>query len=338
MAKNLWKDIAFEKGLTFQDRAVFGWLNGCYITLTMVWDVLHFHVYLPCGTADDDPASQEEKQRQNALLRAEAVRALENTVAEFKLTRVRSFSGDQSANVEFRGTLKKMKRLGDFLESATARVAALGIAAGKTCSYCHKAIEYGEVPVKIKENIFPMHDSCADEAERQAVWTPEPQKGSLPMGILGAALAAVIGAIPWAAVLAMGYITSIVGILIGFLVSKGYDLLHGRQGRVKIAVVLFFVVLSVALGQVAGDSYYASKYYDEAKAGLKSYQTMMYTKAEALAIYWTEDLWASPEAMKATFSNFGMGVFFALLGSFGMFRQLARETAPQKPRRITSAL
>ncbi len=338
MAKNLWRDIASEKGLTFQNRAVFGWVNGCYITMTMVLDVQHFHVYLPFSPVDGDPAFKEEKQRKNALLRAEAIRILEDTAAEFKFARTRSFSGDQSVGIEFRSNLKAMKRLGEFFESVTSRVAALGIASGKVCSHCHKAIEYGEVPVKIKGDIFPMHDSCADEAERQAAWTPEPKKGSLPMGILGAALAAVIGAIPWAAMLAMGYITSIVGILIGFLVSKGYDLLHGRQGRVKIAVVLFFVVLSVALGQVAGDSYYASKYYDEAKAGLKSYETMMYTKPEALVIYWTEDLWTSPEAVRATFGNFGMGVFFALLGSFGMFRQLARETAPQKPKKITSAV
>ncbi len=339
MAVISWKQMAQEKGLTFQDRAIFGWLNGCFITLVYMLDTMCFHVYVPAQPEAQEQSSLEEHKQNASLLRAEAVRALEETLKEFKFHHVRSLSGEQTVGVEFRGSsVKAIKRLSEFLDSATQKVAALGIVSEKTCSICHQPLDSGEVPVRIKEYVFPMHDACADKAIQDAAWGKIEKKGSVLTGILGAALAAVIGAIPWAVVFAMGYMVSIVGILIGFLVSKGYDLLHGRQGRVKIAVVLLFVLLSVALGQVAGTSYDVSKYYDEAKAGLKPYEEMIYTKAEAIIIFWTEDLMASPEGIRETLGNFGMGVFFALLGCFGMFKQMARDTIPAKPKRMTASL
>lgn len=208
----------------------------------------------------------------------------------------------------------------------------------KVCSHCAKAMDHDEIPVLIREDVFPMHDHCADETAIKEAWHTDMPKGSLPFGILGAAIAAIVGAIPWAIVFAMGYMASIVGILIGWTVGKGYDLLHGLKGRVKIAVVLLFILLSVALGQIAGTSYQLSQYYDETKAGLTQYEEMAYSKTAAIFLYWTEDVWADAYAMQEILSNFGLGVFFALLGCFQMFRQLARDTAPKKPKRLDATL
>ncbi len=334
---NLWKDLAQEKGLTFYDKSIYGWLNGCFVTLGFLLGEMRFHIYVPAL-----PASQEqptEEQQRTALLRAEAARALEGMAKEYKLINIHSFSGEQSLGVEFRGrSLKDMKRLGEFMDRATQKVVALGLVSEKTCSVCHQSLESGEVPVKIKGNVFPMHDSCAETIIRDVAWGKVEKKGSVLTGVLGAALAAVVGAIPWAAVFALGYMASIVGILIGFLVGKGYDLLHGRQGRVKIVIVLLFVLLSVALGQVAGTSYNISQYYDETKATLKPYEEMIYTKTEAIYYFWTEDLMASPDAMREVFGNFGLGVFFALLGCFGTLLKIATDTAPLKPKRMTVPL
>jgi hypothetical protein len=107
---------------------------------------------------------------------------------------------------------------------------------------------------------------------------------------------------------------------------------------VKIAVVLLFILLSVALGQIAGMSYQLSQLYDETKAGLKEYEEMAYSKTDAICLFWTEDVWADAAASREILSNFGLGVFFALLGCIQMFRQLARDTAPKKPKRLDASL
>ncbi len=334
MATNFWRKLSQETGLHFEDKRIFGWVDGYHVTFTMVLGMMfRFQVYLPANQALGQEADQEALQK-SALLRAEAVRVLEAAAKEYKLNRTASLTGEQFAAIEFRTTNKAIKQMGQFIRRAVAGIAGLGIPSVKACSHCGQIMESGEVPVRIKDDVFPMHDNCAEEAIRQQAWLGEPKKGSLPLGILGAAAAAILGAIPWAVVFAMGYMASLVGILIGFMVSRGYDLTHGRQGRVKIVIVLLFVLLSVALGQVAGGSYQLSEYYDEVQSELKSYEEMMYTKTEALVFYWTEDLWASPQAMQEELGNFGTGVFFALLGCSGMFMQMARDTAAKKPKRL----
>jgi hypothetical protein len=271
-------------------------------------------------------------------VRTAAVHALEDTLKEFKLIRVRTINEGQSAGVEFKGNLKAMKNLGGFMDAATKKLAELGIPNTRVCSQCAKVIDDAEVPVLIRDDVFPMHDHCADDAALKVAWDGSDKKGSLLLGIFGAALAAVVGAIPWAAVYVLGYVVSITGILIGWMVGKGYDLLHGRQGRVKIAVVLLFILLSVALGQIAGTSYQLSQYYDETKAGLKVYEEMAYSKTDAIFLFWTEDVWTDADTSREILSNFGMGVFFALLGCFQMFRQLVRDTAPKRPKRLDAYL
>jgi hypothetical protein len=337
MAGKTLKEVAKEKGLAFQSKAIFGWLNGYYITLRFFLDVIRLHVYLPAQQAAEEQSAKEEQHSINSA-RTEAVLALEDTLKEFKLARVRTINEGQSVGIEFRCNARFLKHLGEFMDTATRKLAENSIPTARVCSQCAKVMDHDEVPVLIKEDVFPMHDHCADDINRQEAWDGSKQKGSLLPGILGAAMAAIAGAIPWALVFALGYMASIVGILIGLIVSKGYDLLHGRQGRVKIAVVLLFILLSVALGQVAGTSYQLSQYYDETKAGLSQYEEMAYSKTDAILLFWKEDVWSDSETMREILSNFGLGVFFALLGCFKMFRQLARDTAPKRPRRLDVSL
>jgi len=191
MATNFWRKLSQDTGLHFEDKRIFGWVDGYHVTFAMVLGMtFRFQVFLPAH--------------------------------------------------QVTATNKAIKQMHQFIASAISGIASLGIPPVKTCSHCGKVIESSEVPVRIKDDVFPMHDNCAEEAIRQQAWIGEPKKGSLPLGILGAAIAALLGAIPWAVVFALGYIVGYVGLLIGFMVGKGYDLLHGRQGRAKIAIVLLF--------------------------------------------------------------------------------------------------
>lgn len=334
MAGFSFKQLAQEKGLSFQDHTIFGWFNGYYVTLGLAWPSYRFCIYLPDGLfGKEPPADGEPAQAQ--LMRTAAGNALEGLLRTYKCFNIAQTPGGQGAAVEFQAAFKVIKRMGEFLDEAVGKIAALGIPSAKLCAHCGQPVDVNEVPVKIRGDIFPMHDHCSDNITLQQAWTKEPKKGSLSLGILGAALAAVIGAVPWAAAYALGYMASLVGILIGFLVSKGYDLFHGRQGRVKIAVVLLFVLVSVALGQVAGTSYSLLQEYDHVAKTLQPGETMAVERTEALQFAWTQIVLPDSELMGGIVKDFLMGVFFALLGCFSMFRQIARDTAPNKPKRLT---
>ncbi len=58
----------------------------------------------------------------------------------------------------------------------------------------------------------------------------------------------------------------------------------------------------------------------------------------AVFLFWTEDMWTDADTEREILSNFGQGVFFALLGCIQMFRQLARDTAPKRPKRLDVSL
>ncbi|MGN0971705.1 MAG: hypothetical protein ACI4OY_07085 [Aristaeellaceae bacterium] len=91
----------------------------------------------------------------------------------------------------------------------------------------------------------------------------EEPRGSVVMGILGASLGALIGAVIWALVGMAGYIVSLVGLLTAFLADKGYDLLHGRQGRIKPVVLLVCVILAVLLGNMGTMAMQLHQVYQE---------------------------------------------------------------------------
>lgn len=65
---------------------------------------------------------------------------------------------------------------------------------------------------------------------------------------MGALIGAAIGAVFWALVGILGYMASIVGFIIAYLADKGYDLLNGRQGTIKMVVRIVCVFLAVGNG------------------------------------------------------------------------------------------
>ncbi len=328
MATIQWKKIAQEKGLSFDNMMMYGWLNNCYITMRLVVDTVHFYVYLPAKEA----AGEEQKQ---AAGNTDVLRLLENTMDKFKFSRRRVHMNGQTAVAEFQSKLQSMYKVSAFMDEVTELLSSSGFASEKVCGHCHLPLEGDGVPVNVNAAAIPMHESCADQFVQTAAWNTDTKKGSVLTGILGSLLGAIIGAIPWAVLYVVGYMASLTGIVIGYVISKAYDMLGGRKGRIKIVIVLFFIILSVALGQFAGTTYQISQQYDEAKAGLKPFEEMIYTKTEALQVFWTEIL-ASPEAIGGLLKDLGVGVFFALLGTFTMLRSIGHDAVSKKPKRLAA--
>lgn len=148
------------------------------------------------------------------------------------------------------------------------------------CAHCGEDMEGYANFVQLGGDVLPMHDRCVrallDEA---AVARGEEKQGSVALGAIGALLGAVLGAVPTALVFYWGYIASVCGFLIGLFSDFFYRKLGGRQGRARVAIVLFMVILGVAMGQVGGYTLIFMEQYDGSH-GL--------TLAEDLRFCWEE--------------------------------------------------
>ena len=141
----------------------------------------------------------------------------------------------------------------------------------------------------------------------------EPERSYLP-GIIGALLGAALGAAVWAFVLKMGYVAALVGLLIGFLAVKGYDLLKGKQDKLKIVIIILAVIAGVAGGTVGG---YYLQYLDAVEAGQLAPDSF-----GLLMDFLTADSEFYIEILK--------GLAFSALGVYGLLRSEFQKLAQKK--------
>lgn len=142
------------------------------------------------------------------------------------------------------------------------------------------------------------------------------KKGSVITGFIGALLGAAIGAVAWAAVGMMGYIASIIGFVIAFLADKGYDLFKGRQGTVKMVILIICVVLSVAAGTLGTAVWQIHNEYTEQINALTDLEKKMYeimTEGEFM-----KEILMDSEVQTSLIKDSALGLLFGILGSFGL--------------------
>lgn len=153
--------------------------------------------------------------------------------------------------VDFQDNPGTMKRLRAFLEELVPALEESGATRAEICCECGIPVEQGGWKL-INGTAFRLHDACAQRIQRQVQAEEEQQaqdsSQSYLMGAVGALLGALVGAAVWALVLHLGYVASLVGFVIAFLASMGYDLLKGRQGKGKLWILLLSVVAGVLMG------------------------------------------------------------------------------------------
>ncbi len=142
------------------------------------------------------------------------------------------------------------------------------------------------------------------------------QKGSIIGGIVGAFLGAAIGAVAWTLIGMAGYIASIVGFLIAFLADKGYDLLKGRQGLLKMIVLLLCVVLAVCAGTLGTYVWTIHNEYAEQLNALTEMEKKLYEIATEQEFM--KSILSDSEVQGEMLKDCGMGLVFGVLGSFGL--------------------
>jgi len=127
----------------------------------------------------------------------------------------------------------------------------------------------------------------------------------------------------------LGYIASIVGFVIAFLASKGYDLLKGRQGVIKMVVLIICVVLAVAAGTIGTYVWTIHNEYNEQLAALTDFEKNYYviaTEAEFM-----QELLSDSEVQGGMLEDGALGMVFGIIGSIGLIRGAKKKPQPAAP-------
>ena len=125
-------------------------------------------------------------------------------------------------------------------------------------------------------------------------------------GILGAFLGMLVGAIVWAVVLKLGYVLGLLGLGIGFVACKGYDLLKGKQGKGKIVILFLAVIVAVVLGTAGGLTW--------------SIMETMQTDGVPMEYFeeYVQILFSNENLVAAVVSDTLQGIVFAIAGALGL--------------------
>lgn len=248
--------------------------------------------------------------------------ALEQTDTK-NLYRVQNIGVSARAiQVVFQDNPGTMKKIEAFLDWFIPVLQANGASAYDICPECGGQVINGRW-VMIEGCAHHLHDSCAANVRQSIEQETENQKqqatGSYGLGAVGALVGAALGAVVWALVLMMGYVASIVGLLIGWLADKGYGLLHGKQGKAKIAILILAIIFGVLVGTYGG---YALTIMQALNA--EPVPGVTYADIPELLSLMIE---YEPEVQSGMISDVAMGLLFAALGVFAMLKKASDDVS-----------
>ena len=304
------KKLAAEYGMKIGSGVAYGDLGGFAATLSegSGWKQIVFATRFP-----------------DAVKKTEFMDAIQQVNVQ-KQFRVRNLGvGPRSIQVVFLDNPGTMKKFRDFLDWFLPLLTQYGATGIHNCTECGCEVTSGRW-ILVSGVAYYLHDSCADKVIREIdadnTQRKEKATGSYISGLIGALLGSAIGAVAWAIVLNLGYVASVVGLLIGWLAEKGYTLLKGKQGKAKVLILIVAIVLGVLLGTVGGDA--LSLVQMMSNGELPGF--VMGDIPWFLATMWAE----SPEYRSGMISNIGTGLLFAALGVWVILRKAGKEVADTK--------
>lgn len=257
--------------------------------------------------------------------KTEFMQRLEDTDLR-KLYRVLELDvGARSIQVVFHDNPGTMKKIRAFLDFFLPLLGQYGASAANICTECGCEVTAGRW-VMVGTAAYHLHDSCAEKLIRDVGYDNTQRKeeatGSYLSGLLGALLGSALGAVVWAVVLNLGYVASVVGLLIGWLAEKGYRLLKGKQGKAKVLILILAIVLGVLLGTVGGDVLTLVTMMNDGELPGFALADIPWI----LATTWQE----SPDYRSGMISNTVLGLLFAALGVYAIVHKAGLEVADTK--------
>ena len=206
------------------------------------------------------------------------------------------------------GTMKKLRA---FCEWFFPTLSAYGVTGADICPECGQPITDNGSWKLVGEMAVHMHTACISRMQssldREAQMEAENNADkSYLNGLVGALIGALLGAVVWGGLMYAGFYASAVGVLIGVLTSKGYDITNGKQKVGKIFIVLIATILSVVVGTFGA---YAASLAVEISSGLLPGYVM--GDIPWMLLYLLQD----PEFLRAAALDIALGLMYALLGA-----------------------
>lgn len=304
------KKLAKENGMTVAHGVAYGSLQGFAATLSEGSG----YKRIDFATTFTDPVKK-----------AELMDLVSKTDVK-KLYRVQNLGiGGRCVQVIFLDNPGTMKKIQSFLGWFIPLLQEYSATGAGICTECGCEVTNGRW-LLVDGTAYYMHDSCAQKTlgdiDAEKTQRAEEDKGSYITGFVGALLGSALGAVLWAIVLNMGYVASLVGLVIGWLAQKGYDLFKGKQGKAKVWILILVIILGVLLGTIGAEAYSVAEMIGNGEAGYLTYGDI---PAFLLAIFLEYADYRS-----AVMSNVFMGLLFAGLGVFGLLRKAGKEVAGTK--------
>lgn len=306
MIGSAFKKFAQEKGLSVSSGVAYGKLYDYAVTLFDGSGTKNLVITTRFADAEKKQELMNELEQHNLM-------------KEFQIQNI-SFAYD-AIMVIFHDNPGTMKKFNAFIEYFFPLLPMYDASPANVCTQC--GMELGGDNWKLVNGIaYNLHSACAEklaaEAEDEAAAEKEEKKGSYFMGLVGALLGGIIGAIPWALLLLLGYMASIVGVVIGWLAERGYRLLGGKNGKGKIAILAIAAIVGVVVGTFAADWIILSRM-------ISGGELPGFTMGD-IPVLIISLLVADAEYLRVTLGNIGLGLLFAFLGEWFFLKRAYKET------------
>lgn len=223
----------------------------------------------------------------------------------------------------FHDTFGTLKRINEFINTFIVILKDNQIKESGFCAACGNSVTYEpSETVLLNGNAIRLHNSCMQKIsdKNESFYTKArstKKEGSTVRGLIGALIGAFLGAIPWAVVLYFGYITSLVGVVIGFCIKKGYELFGGKQGTAKLIIMLVLVIPTVILGEYLGILFGVWKLIADGEMIPIAFKEIN----QLIFLFLSHE----PTELAAVIKEILMGSLFAYLGIFAIAKNIHKE-------------
>ncbi len=316
MIASTYKKFANEHGMTVSNGVAYGTLYGYAATLSegSGWK----RIGVSCLFTDSDKRARLQTELDS-----------HNLMKEFRVQEL--LLCDDGIIIVFHDNPGTMKKLRAFCEWFFPMLPSYGATGAEICPECGQPITDSGSWQLVGEMAVHVHSACVariqHNLEREERLDAENNADrSYLSGLVGALVGGLLGAIVWGGVLYLGYYASIVGVLIGILASKGYDITHGKQKMGKIFIVLGVTVFAVLAGTFG--AYAVSMAMEISSGALPGY---VMGDLPWMMLYLLQD----PEFLRLAALDVGAGLLYALLGAGYVLLRVYKSTKAVKIRSLS---
>ena len=156
--------------------------------------------------------------------------------------------------VVFRNDEGSVEKIKEFVEWLLPLLPQDGASPATTCIQCGEQIQEEDLQWVLRDGsvAFVMHKGCADKL-REDLHIDKDRVQTVVKGLGGAALGALLGALAWMALTAIGWMANVAGLVIGWLCVNFYHRFGGKDSKLKIPIMVLMGAVGVALGIFLGE-------------------------------------------------------------------------------------